>query len=103
MARQQIVRPRVILLYIPNRSKANFQKPNSTTAQPNIANVRFETKNDFCTSTHSWHFQLMKHGKLYKGQVRTVLTHPPPPIILRKLIGTPNNLGVDLFGGHFRF
>ena len=44
VARQQIVRTRVILLYVPNRTKANFQKPNSTTAQPNIANVRFETK-----------------------------------------------------------
>ena len=47
VARQQIVRTRVILLYVPNRTKANFQKPNSTTAQPNIANVRFGTKNDF--------------------------------------------------------
>ena len=37
----------------------------------------------------------MKYGILYKGQVQTVLTHPPPPIILQKLIGTPSNLGVD--------
>ena len=36
----------------------------------------------------------MKHGIQDKCQVQTVLPHPPPPIILQKLIGTPSNLGV---------